>query len=84
MELILDILFEIIVDGTIGAVGDKKVPLPLRIIAAVVLILIFGTVIVACLYIGISEKNWIGFAIAGLVAVIVVADVLPTMKRHRK
>ena len=84
MELILDILFDLIVEGTIGAVGDKKVPMPLRIIAAVVLVLIFGTVIAACVYIGISEKNWIGFAIAGLVAVIVVAAVLKTIKRYRK
>ena len=41
MELIFDILFELIVEGTIGAVGDKKVPLALRILAAVFLVLVF-------------------------------------------
>jgi hypothetical protein len=33
----------IIVEGSIGAVGDKKVPLPLRILAAVFIIAVFGT-----------------------------------------
>ena len=83
MELIFDILFELIVDGSIGAVGDKKVPLPLRIIAAVFLVLVFGTLIAVCLYIGISEKSWIGFAIAGLIAVIIASAVWKTVKRHR-
>lgn len=72
MELIFDILFDLIVEGSIGAVGDKKVPMPLRIIAAV------------CLYIGISEKNWIGFAIAGLIIVIIIGAVWKTIKRHRR
>ena len=35
MELIFDILFDLIVEGSIGAVGDKKVPLALRIAASV-------------------------------------------------
>ncbi len=46
MEIIFDILFELIVEGSMGAVGDKKVPLPLRILAAVFLIVIFGGLVV--------------------------------------
>lgn len=83
MELIFDILFELIVEGTIGAVGDKKVPLALRILAAVFLVLVFGGLITVCVYIGISEKDWIGFALAGVVTVIIVAAVWKTVKRHR-
>ena len=45
MELIFEILFDFIVEGTVGAVGDKKVPLPLRIVAAVFLVALFGTLI---------------------------------------
>ena len=83
MELIFDILFDIIVEGSIGAVGDKKVPLPLRILAAVLLIAVFGTLVVVGLYIGISQKDWIGFAIAGLIVVIVLGAIWKTVKRHR-
>ena len=84
MELIFDILFDLIVEGSIGAVGDKKVPMPLRIIAAVFLILVFGTLVAVCLYIGISEKNWIGFSIAGLIIVVIIGAVWKTIKRHRR
>ena len=83
MELIFEILFDFIVEGSVGAVGDKKVPLPLRIVAAVFLVALFGTLIAACLYIGITEKNWVGFAIAGLIAVIIVAAVRKIIKKHR-
>ena len=83
MELIFDILFDIIVEGSIGAVGDKKVPLLLRILAAILLIAVFGTLIVVGLYIGIKEKDWIGFAIAGLIVAIVLGAVWKTVKRHR-
>ena len=83
MELIFEILFDFIVEGSVGAVGDKKVPLPLRIVAAVFLVALFGTLIAVCLYIGITEKNWVGFAIAGLIAVIIVAAVRKIIKKHR-
>ena len=83
MELIFDILFELIAEGTISAVGDKKVPLPLRIIAAVIIVLIYGTILAVCLYVGISEKNWIGFALAGLITVAIAMALWKTIRKHR-
>ena len=84
MEIILDILFELIVEGSLGAVGDKKVPLPLRILAAVLLIVVFGGLVGVMIYIGIDEKNW--FIIAGgvIIAIAVAGAVWKTMKKHRK
>ena len=84
MEIILDILFDLIVEGSIGAVGDKKVPLALRILAAVFLTVIFGGLVGVLVYIGIDEKNWIVLIIGVVIALAVVGAVWQTMRKHRK
>ena len=84
MEIIFDILFELILEGSVGAVGDKKVPLPLRILAALILMVIFGGLIGGLTYIGISEKNWIVLILGLVIAVAVIAAVWQTMRKHRK
>ena len=84
MEIIFDILFELIVEGSMGAVGDKKVPLPLRILAAVFLIVIFGGLVGALVYIGIDENNWIVLILGVFIALAAIAAVWQTWKKHRK
>ena len=84
MEIILDILFELIIEGSIGAVGDKKVPLPLRILAAVILVVIFGGLVGVLIYIGIDEKNWIIVICGVVVAIAVIGAVWQTVRKHRK
>lgn len=84
MELILEILFELIVEGSVGAVGDKKVPMVVRVLAASFLILIFGGLIALFIVIGINDQSWVAFVFAGLIAVIVFLAVMTTVKKHRK
>ena len=84
MEIILDILFDLIVEGSIGAVGDKKVPLALRILAAVFLTVIFGGLVGVLIYIGIDEKNWIILIIGVVIALAVIGAVWQTVRKHRK
>ena len=84
MEIIFDIIFELIVEGSIGAVGDKKVPLPLRILAAVFLVVIFGGLVGVLIYIGIAEKNWIVLVFGVIIALAVIGAVWQTMRKHRK
>ncbi|MBR4344007.1 MAG: hypothetical protein IKP88_15140 [Lachnospiraceae bacterium] len=84
MEIILEIIFEFIVEGSMGAVGDKKVPLAIRIVAAAVLIIIFGGLVGALLYIGISEKNWVVLALGVVIAIFVVIAIIQTVRKHRK
>ena len=84
MEIILDILFDLIVEGSIGAVGDKKVPLALRILAAVFLTVIFGGLVGVLVYIGIDEKNWIILIIGVVIALAVIGAVWQTVRKHRK
>ena len=84
MEIVLEILFEFIVEGSVGAVGNKKVPLPLRILAAVILTVIFGGLIGGLIYIGIDEKNLIILILGVIIALVVVAAVWYTVRKHRK
>lgn len=84
MEIIFDILFELIVEGSIGAVGDKKVPLALRILAAVFLTVIFGGLVGVLVYIGIDEKKWIILIIGVVIALAVIGAVWQTVRKHRK
>ena len=84
MEIILDILFDLIVEGSIGAVGDKKVPLALRILAAVFLTVIFGGLVGVLVYIGLDEKNWIILIIGVVIALAVIGAVWQTVRKHRK
>ena len=83
MEIILEILFELIVEGSIGAVGDKKIPVPIRILAAVFLLLLFGAVVGALIYIGISEGSWIAVAAGIAIALITVFAIWRTVRKHR-
>lgn len=53
MEFLFEIIFEIVVEGAIAATSEKRVPLPLRIIAAVVVVGLFGGVLFLIIFTGI-------------------------------
>jgi len=46
MEFILELIFEIIVEGSLEIGTSKRVPLPLRIFTMLIVIAVFGGVIV--------------------------------------
>lgn len=57
MEMIFEILLDLIIDGSLQAVQDKKTPLFLRIAAAAVLLTVYGGFVGFILYLGIHNKN---------------------------
>ena len=67
MEFLFEFIFDIIVEGAVEASSNKRVPLPLRILAAVFLFGLFGGVIFLMIFAGIlclrSEENLIAIAI---------------------
>lgn len=48
MDIILEFIMEIVLEGALGLGTGKKVPLPLRILAVLVYFVIYGVVIVLC------------------------------------
>ena len=45
MDIIMEVLFELILEGALEASSDRKVPLVVRIAAAIVLLGIYGGMI---------------------------------------
>ncbi len=75
MELILEILFEIILDGSLELAGAKKVPMVLRILATAILIAVYGGllalgVLLTCS--GIEKTDWM-LAAVGLLLVLLIS-----------
>ena len=84
MDFILEIIFDLIVEGSIGAVGDKKVPILFRILAAVLLIVVFGGIVGVCIFIGINEIDPVPIILGVVVLLLIIGAVWRTVKRHRK
>jgi len=84
MELILDVLFDLIFEGSVSAVGDKKVSLVIRILAGLFLFVVFGGIIGICLFIGITESNWFILAAGVIVAVARGVVILRSVRRRRR
>ena len=82
LDLILDFLFELVFDGIIYASTEKKVPLPLRILAILILVLFYGGLVGTLVYIGIKDRSWIIVAIAAFILAATILAVVKTYRRH--
>ena len=83
MEVILEFLFELIVEGSLEASSDKKIPLPLRIIAGIVLIGIYGSLIGFCIFSGIHDRNWIVLVLGIIILVITILGARAVYLKHK-
>ena len=83
MEILFEIVFEIIVDGSLKTSTNKKVPLWIRIIAGIVLIAVYGGSAGALMYIGIRNKDWILLVIGIALLVFFVFGFRKVYKKYR-
>ena len=83
MEIILGFLFELIVDGALEAFPDKKVPLPLRIIAGIILIGVYGGLIGLCFFLGIHDRNWIVLILGVIILIFTIFGIRSVYKKHK-
>ena len=66
MEVLIEALFELVIEGTIGLSKSKKVPMPIRILCGVLIVTVFAAVVFVIGFVGISilkENLWGGIAI---------------------
>ena len=84
MGIIFEIIFELIIEGSAEAVGHKKVPMALRILAGVILAAIYGGIVFFLLYIGITEKNWIVVILGVFVGAAFGFYIVKTIRKHLK
>ena len=70
MDLLFEILFELIVEGSLEAAGNMRVPLVIRVLACILLIVVFGGIATLCIVSGITDKNWIAGVTGGVILII--------------
>lgn len=54
MDFLIELLLDIILEGSIEAVSEKRVPFPVRILLTIVLIVFFVGVFVLLFYLGVK------------------------------
>lgn len=84
MEILFEIDFEMIVEGSLNAVTEKKIPLFLRILAVIVLLIVCGGLVILCLYWGIQDKSAILIIIGLGLMVLFGFAFIKTYKNHRR
>lgn len=85
MEFVLELLFEIIIEGTIELGTNKKVPMTIRVISAILFSLIFLVLITGIIIMGIevwNEMNKLIGAIVVSVAVLLVIMLVYAVKKY--
>lgn len=82
--MLFEILFEIIVEGSLDASRDKKVPLWIRIIAGIILIAIYGGLVGFLIYEGIRSVNWVLLVIGIALLVFFAFGFWKVFKKHRR
>ena len=91
MEFVLELIFEIIIEGTIEIGTSKKVPLPIRIIALLIFLLIYGAIlgVIAMVGIGVwqdgnTSLSLMVFGLDVLIALLVVCWIIKQYKKNYK
>lgn len=93
MDILFEFFLEIIVEGALAATSSRRVPMPLRILAAVLVVGVFGGAVFLIAFTGAlllrSEDNMIAlavlmFLIAALVAGVLIWKVVKFYKNRSK
>ncbi|HCT92817.1 MAG TPA: hypothetical protein DF613_15770 [Lachnospiraceae bacterium] len=81
MELIMEILLEIFVGGASEAVSEKSLPLPVRILAAVLLLAFCAGVVGLLALLAVKSKNWV---VTGIAVFMLVCLVVGAVKKYKE
>ena len=71
VDFIIEVIVDIILEGSIEAVGDKKIPTPVRVICAIVLVLAYCALVGLIVAVGIVEEKWIVSVIGAAVGLLI-------------
>ena len=88
MEIFFEILFDIIIEGSLELGTSRKVPLPLRILAMLILLLVYGGLI--AIFALIAVRCWkdgdilIAVVVSMLDVIVAVASLYAVRKMYKK
>ena len=85
LDLLFEILFELIFEGCIAVAEEKKVPLPLRILCAAFLVVVYAGFVGILLYIAIVNRSVLmGIIVAALGILLLFAFIYKFAKIKKK
>ena len=84
MEYVIEFLFELIFEGCLEAVGEKKVPLIIRILCAAVLLLVFGGIAGILLYTSIVNESGVLLAFTVFFILLIVFTLIYRINKIKK
>ena len=84
MDIFIQIVLDLIMDGSLGTVSDKSAPLVLRVIAAVILAAAFCGLAGFCVYLMIKDPNWYVKVLGGLILLIALHAAYRFFKMYRQ
>ena len=82
MDFIMELLIEIILEGTVGLsmTKSKKVPIVLRILAGLIVGALYGGIFIGFLYAGIHNRSLLMIGIAILFLILTMAFFIKTYR----
>ena len=86
MDPFIQVVLDLIMDGSLGTVSDRSAPLALRVLAAVILTAAFCGLVGFCIYLMIKDANWYVKVCGGLILLITLYTAYRffRMYKHRK
>ena len=70
MDPFIQVILDLIMDGSLGTVGDKSAPPALRVISAVILAAAFCGLVGFCIYLMIKDPKWYVKVLGGVILLI--------------
>ncbi len=83
MDSFIQVILDLIMDGSIAAVSDRKVPMVIRVIAAIILIAAFCSLIGFCFYLMFREAGWQGKVCGTLILLITLRAAYRFFEIHK-
>lgn len=87
MDDIFEFLYELIIEGAMGAVKDKELPLAIRVVAGLVLTVIYGGLLVLLFVVAgeiLRDGEREGLIFVALLAVVLIIPVICIIKKPKK
>ncbi len=81
MDIIIEIIMEIFVEGTSAAVSEKSLPLPVRVLAAVLLLLFCIGIVGLLILLAVKSKS---LAVTGIAVFMLVGAIAVMVKKVRE
>lgn len=84
MDFLIELLLEIILEGSFEAVSEKRVPFPIRILLTIVLIVFFVGVFAFLFYLGVKHDVLFMTIIAAILFVLFILGMIKKIKDFKR